>query len=245
MMPDIPPEQREEWLRQVREKLAREEAEKNKAKGGAEPNGQDADHAAREEALRALRIDIGRLNDGSGPEAINAIVDRIAACNLDEIARERLLATIKAQTNISIRTLRRQFADSRKQAKTPPPTQTTPPGAQPSGGLGAPDLSDDALALTFTRAHADNLRHVALLGKWLLWTGDQWQFEDTLKAFDLAGLICRQASALCSPKQQKLARDVASAKTVAAVERLAKADRRHATTPNQWDPDIWIFNQPG
>jgi putative DNA primase/helicase len=133
-------------------------------------------------------------------------------------------------------TLRKQITGSRKQAHAAP---------QPSGGLGAPDFSDDALALMFTRAYADDLRYVAVLGKWLLWTGDQWLLEDTLKAFDLARLICRQASAQVPPKQRKLAATVASAKTVAAVERLAKADRQHASTPRQWDPDIWTFNRKG
>jgi hypothetical protein len=35
-----------------------------------------------------------------------------------------------------------------------------------------------------------------------------------------------------------------SAKTVAAVERLAKADRRLAATVSQWDADLWQLNTP-
>ena len=35
---------------------------------------------------------------------------------------------------------------------------------------------------------------------------------------------------------------IASAKTVAAIERLAKADRRIAATTDQWDVDPDIFN---
>ena len=38
---------------------------------------------------------------------------------------------------------------------------------------------------------------------------------------------------------------LASAKTVAAVERLAKADRRLAATIAQWDADQWLLNTPG
>lgn len=37
---------------------------------------------------------------------------------------------------------------------------------------------------------------------------------------------------------------MASAKTVAAVERLSKADRRLAATVDQWDPDIWKASTP-
>lgn len=42
-----------------------------------------------------------------------------------------------------------------------------------------------------------------------------------------------------------MASAVASAKTVAAVVRLAKADRRHAATVDQWDADPWLLNTPG
>src|SRR5690606_33986125 len=38
---------------------------------------------------------------------------------------------------------------------------------------------------------------------------------------------------------------VASAKTVAAIERLARADRRHATRTEDWDADPWALNTPG
>ena len=37
---------------------------------------------------------------------------------------------------------------------------------------------------------------------------------------------------------------IASAKTVAAIERLARADRRHAATVEQWDADPWVLNTP-
>jgi hypothetical protein len=57
----------------------------------------------------------------------------------------------------------------------------------------AVEFSDDALALMFTAAYAEDLRYIALLGKWLLWSGNRWKFEETLRAFDLARLICRRA----------------------------------------------------
>ena len=37
---------------------------------------------------------------------------------------------------------------------------------------------------------------------------------------------------------------LASAKTVAAVERLALADRQIAATVDQWDSDPWLLNTP-
>ena len=81
-MSEQPPADREEWIRWVREKLEREEAEKHEPP----PNGHDPDA----ELLRQLRIDIGQLNCDSSPEEIAAIVDRIAAGIGDEIQHIRL-----------------------------------------------------------------------------------------------------------------------------------------------------------
>ncbi len=64
-----------------------------------------------------------------------------------------------------------------------------------------------------------------------------------MKAFDLSRAICRAASAECNDPRVSV--PIASAKTVAAVERLAKADRRHAATVDQWDDDAWALNTPG
>jgi putative DNA primase/helicase len=105
-----------------------------------------------------------------------------------------------------------------------------------------PAFTDEALALRFANKHAAELRYVASWGKWLIWDGTCWRFDETLRAFDLSRAVCRQASATCN--KPKIAATVASAKTVAAVERLAKADRRHAATVSQWDADPWLLNTP-
>ena len=109
--------------------------------------------------------------------------------------------------------------------------------------LRPPSFSDDALALRFADRHANELRYVAAWGRWLRWDGTRWSFDETLTAFDLARTICREAAAECN--KPKIAGLIASAKTVAAVERLAKADRRHAATVDQWDADPWLLNTPG
>jgi putative DNA primase/helicase len=106
-----------------------------------------------------------------------------------------------------------------------------------------PEFSDESLALRFADRHKDRLRYVAAWGRWLEWDGKRWKFEDTLHALDLARAVCREASAECN--KEKLAMAVASAKTVAAVERLAKADRRLAATVDQWDANIWLLGTPG
>ncbi len=107
----------------------------------------------------------------------------------------------------------------------------------------APDFSDDALALAFTAAHGDDLRHVAKWSKWLKWDGRRWAFDETWRVFDLARVICREAAVRLDNKPSE-AKAVTSAKTVAAIERLAKTDPRHATTVDQWDQNPWLLNTP-
>lgn len=105
-----------------------------------------------------------------------------------------------------------------------------------------PAFTDESLALRFAEQHANDLRYVAKMGRWLRWDGQRWSFDDTLYAFDLARKVCREASAECN--KAKVSNILASAKTVAAVERLAKADRRLAATSDQWDADPWLLNTP-
>ena len=105
------------------------------------------------------------------------------------------------------------------------------------------EFSDECLALRFTEQHGTTLRYVAGWGRWMQWNGHVWKADDTLHVFDLARRVCRQASA--EVNSGKLAGAVASAKAVAAVERLAKADRQHAATVDQWDADGWLLNTPG
>ena len=105
-----------------------------------------------------------------------------------------------------------------------------------------PRYSDDGLALRFSEAHADEARYTALWGKWSWWTGKVWEFDPRLRVFNRARAVCRAASAeLADPKQARLAAAVASAKTVAAVVSLARADRRHAMIPEEWDRDPWLL----
>ena len=103
-----------------------------------------------------------------------------------------------------------------------------------------PAFSDDELASRFSGRHADELRHVAKWGQWLRWDGTRWREDSTLMVFDLARLICREAASDCII--EKTAKAIAAAKTVAAIERLAKADRRHATDADTLDHGAMLLN---
>jgi putative DNA primase/helicase len=90
---------------------------------------------------------------------------------------------------------------------------------------------EDAVALQFAAVHELDYRYVAQTGKWIIWRETRWQAENTLKAFDAARALCRDGGD-------------ADAKVVAAVERLARADRRIAATVEQWDADPHILCTP-
>ena len=78
---------------------------------------------------------------------------------------------------------------------------------------------------------------------WQCWDETRWAAEDTLAVFDAARVSNREAAVAAA--DPKVAAIVSAAKTVAAVERLARADRAHAATPAQWDADPMLLNTPG
>jgi putative DNA primase/helicase len=107
----------------------------------------------------------------------------------------------------------------------------------------SPELSDDSIALKFAAKHHQDLRYVDAWGKWLHWDGSCWQRDIVLWTFSQARAICRAESVKCN--NQKDSKAVASARTIAAVERLARCDERLAATSDQWDADPWLLNTPG
>ena len=110
---------------------------------------------------------------------------------------------------------------------------------QESGEL--PPTAEDSIALVFADRHGHGLRYVAMWGRWLNYDGTRWAFDDTLHVFDRARTICRKIAT----DSDKPAAAVVSAKTVAAVEKLARADRRLAATIAQWDAAGWLINTGG
>ena len=93
---------------------------------------------------------------------------------------------------------------------------------------------DDHIADVFAEEHRNDLRYVAVWGKWFEWNGKLWREDGTLRAFDLVRQSCRA---------QGIER-AGMAKMVAAVQTLARADRRIAATVDQWDADPWLLNTP-
>ncbi len=103
--------------------------------------------------------------------------------------------------------------------------------------------SHDAIALAFSQKYDGSLIYVNSLKQWFRSEGGRWHKDDTLRVSDLVRAECRAAAKKLGPRSS-LARDLASAGTVAAVERLARSDLRHARRAEDFDIDPWALNTP-
>lgn len=112
-----------------------------------------------------------------------------------------------------------------------------------------PEFSDDGLALSFSTRYSRRLLFVPAWGQWLRWDGARWAPDDVLAVFDHARVLCRDMAARALEQQSKsadqLAKAITGAGTIAAVERLARSDPRHARRANDFDSAPWVLNTPG
>jgi putative DNA primase/helicase len=108
------------------------------------------------------------------------------------------------------------------------------------GVKGDDPFTEDALAQRFADRHADELRYVALKGNWFKWECARWCQEETLLAFELARQSIRQDKREYG--NGKPPPGVSSGKTIAAVERIARADRLLAARLEQFDAADSLLN---
>ncbi|MDQ8050723.1 phage/plasmid primase, P4 family [Luteibacter sp.] len=111
--------------------------------------------------------------------------------------------------------------------------------------------SEDNVALAFSTRYADDFRYVAPWGRWMRWHDQRWVQDETILVFDEVRKLCRGAvefarrdTTLLDKQKAAVAARFGASNTVAAVERFARADRRHAATVSQWDADPWLLNTP-
>jgi putative DNA primase/helicase len=103
-------------------------------------------------------------------------------------------------------------------------------------------ISEDDIALSFADVHNAGIRYVDEWARWLEWRDGSWHVDKTISVFDL---IRRHVRSYAGSLPNQDARKLTNAKTVAAVEKLAKSDRRIAASADVWDGDDWLLNTPG
>lgn len=112
--------------------------------------------------------------------------------------------------------------------------------------VSAPRFSDEALAQQFALENAQRLRYVDKFGCWMQWDGVKWRKDEVNVAIRYSRYICENAAREATNADgDRLARQVASRKTIEAVERLARSDHRIAATSDQWDRVSFLLNTPG
>jgi putative DNA primase/helicase len=131
--------------------------------------------------------------------------------------------------------LREQGAGTFREAA---PREKKLPKPKPANDT-APEFSEEAIALTFADRHANQLRFVADWGRWLNWNGSVWKPDNINRVFTMSRKVSREMAEACDVP--RVATAIASAKTVAAVERLARYDGRLATTGEQWDAKPYLL----
>lgn len=132
-------------------------------------------------------------------------------------------------------------------AKLSAPVGAAPKAAAPTDEAAnsadeAPEFSEDQIALAFVAPLSGAIIYVSRWARWLRWDGKRWADDDTLHVFDLIRKACREFAGRCV--KETAAATLASSRTVAGVEKLARADRRVAGTTDQWDAESWSLNTP-
>lgn len=103
------------------------------------------------------------------------------------------------------------------------------------------EVTEDGVARAFSAKYAETMRYDHDLGAWFCWTGTHWRQDRTSAALDFCRELAREASQNMSGKALATARKAGFA---GGVERLARADRRHAVTQETWDTDPWLLGTP-
>jgi primase-polymerase (primpol)-like protein len=159
------------------------------------------------------------------------------AARMDRLFRMSKLFRPKYEKRADYRdnTIRNAISQTRKVYDVPPGVEKT---------IILPEhLNEDVLAEAFSKKYADELRYVSAWRCWLIWDGTRWKKENTLIVFNLVRAFCRASVQTVDVSPARAAKLVSSA-TINAVETLARADRRHASTADQWDADPWLLNTP-
>jgi putative DNA primase/helicase len=98
-------------------------------------------------------------------------------------------------------------------------------------------LSEDRIALEFSRRYRNRLRYNCSSAMWLVWDESRWQHNQTRLAFHYARETVREMSGG--------AKSLGKASTASGVEAFARADPIFALTQDALDQDPWLLGTPG
>lgn len=100
----------------------------------------------------------------------------------------------------------------------------------------AVEVSEDAIALAFTREFGGTMRYDHHVGRWYQWSQTHWRRLEVPAALHYAREIGRR---LGSGKKS-----ICKASVARGAETFAQADPEHAVTSAIWDSDPWMLGTP-
>lgn len=204
------------------------------------------------DALAAAYPDAGGAGDFDESRADLALAATLAfwaGGNCDRVERLMWQSALKRpkweRPDYLRRTISRACADLQSwPGKGQPQAMNAAGPSAASHDADLPTVASEAdLADKFALGFGDRLRYVAAWGQWLHYDGRLWRRDDTLATVDLVRAVCQRAAGSAVRPSDHVR--LGGAGTVAGVERLARADRRHAATTDLWDADPWLLNTPG
>lgn len=113
----------------------------------------------------------------------------------------------------------------------------------PDADFGSIEITEDAIALEFTRLHKDNLRFDHTRGSWYHWNGTAWRRDETKLAFSWSRNVCRRKAKEAGLFGKQLA-SASKAAFASAVERFAQADQELSVTSAIWDKNPFLLGTP-
>lgn len=103
------------------------------------------------------------------------------------------------------------------------------------------DYSDEGLARSFVDKNRNRIRYVSS-GGWHVWTGQRWIRAENGQVDQYARQHCYDAAA--AVQDTSLERGIKSARTINAVQKLARSDSALAISASVFDNHPWLLNTP-
>lgn len=105
--------------------------------------------------------------------------------------------------------------------------------------------TEHGIATVLSELYGADWKFSAAWGQWYRWDGGRWVCDQVLAFKHLVRQVCHTASKFADIKEQGVRARIASAATIANVERLTRADPTHATPVENWDADAMLLNTTG
>lgn len=109
-----------------------------------------------------------------------------------------------------------------------------------------PEFSESALADAWSESHGRDWRFTSKLGLWFFWDGVRWLPDESKTVVHATKR--KMIEVANWPSAQSLSagsrRALCSLRTISSVVNVAGSDPRHATSPTEWDSDMYLLGTP-